>query len=62
MAQNRLAAALAMALAHSPWPQPHPPHTEGQIFGDYPELTRENIRACPGFAAVRERRLFNSAG
>ena len=35
--------------------------TEDQILGDFPELTRENIRACLAFAAARERRLFNSA-
>lgn len=28
-----------------------------QIIGDYPELTEEDIRACLGYAADRERRV-----
>ena len=35
--------------------------TEDQILGDFPDLTRENIRACLAFAAARERRLSSSA-
>lgn len=31
--------------------------TEDQIVGDFPDLTREDIRACLAFAADRERRL-----
>ena len=31
--------------------------TEDQILGDFPDLTRDDIRACIGFAADRERRL-----
>lgn len=34
--------------------------TEDEILADFPELTREDIRACLGFAAARERRLVNS--
>jgi uncharacterized protein (DUF433 family) len=34
--------------------------TEEQILGDFPDLTRENIRACLAFAAARERRLAHS--
>lgn len=33
---------------------------EEQILGDFPDATREDIRAA--FAAVRERRLANSVG
>jgi uncharacterized protein (DUF433 family) len=36
--------------------------TEDQILGDFPDLKRENIRACLAFAAARERRLSSSAG
>ncbi len=31
--------------------------SEDQILGDFPDLTREDIRACLAFAAARERRL-----
>jgi uncharacterized protein (DUF433 family) len=34
--------------------------TEDQILSDFPDLTREDIRACLAFAAARERRLANS--
>lgn len=34
--------------------------TEEQVLVDFPDLTREDIRACFGFAAARERRLTNS--
>ncbi|HET9363204.1 MAG TPA: DUF433 domain-containing protein [Vicinamibacterales bacterium] len=34
--------------------------TEEQILGDFPDLTREDIRAVLAFAAARERRLSNS--
>ena len=31
--------------------------TEAEILQDFPDLTREDIRACLAFAADRERRL-----
>jgi uncharacterized protein (DUF433 family) len=31
--------------------------TEDQILVDFPDLIREDIRACLAFAAARERRL-----
>jgi uncharacterized protein (DUF433 family) len=31
--------------------------THEEILGDFPDLTEEDIRACLGFAADRERRL-----
>jgi uncharacterized protein (DUF433 family) len=31
--------------------------TEEEILSDFPELTRDDIRACLAFAANRERRL-----
>jgi len=34
--------------------------TEDQILVDFPDLTREDIRAALAFAAARERRLTNS--
>ena len=34
--------------------------SEDQILTDFPDLTREDIRACLAFAAARERRLTNS--
>lgn len=34
--------------------------TEEQILTDFPDLTREDIRASLAFAAARERRLANS--
>jgi uncharacterized protein (DUF433 family) len=34
--------------------------SEDQILGDFPDLTREDIRAALAFAAARERRLANS--
>ena len=30
--------------------------TDGQILADFPQLTREDIRACLAYAAERERR------
>jgi len=34
--------------------------TEDQILADFPDLTREDVRAALAFAAARERRLTNS--
>jgi uncharacterized protein (DUF433 family) len=34
--------------------------TEGEILADFPELTRDDIRACLAFAADRERKLFGA--
>lgn len=34
--------------------------TEDQILSDFPDLSREDIRASLAFAAARERRLANS--
>jgi uncharacterized protein (DUF433 family) len=34
--------------------------SEDQILRDFPDLTRDDIRACLAFAAARERRLVNS--
>jgi len=34
--------------------------SEDDILKDFPDLTREDIRACLSFAAARERRLVNS--
>jgi len=34
--------------------------SEDQILKDFPDLTREDIRASLAFAAARERRLANS--
>jgi uncharacterized protein (DUF433 family) len=33
---------------------------EDEILADFPDLTRDDIRACLAFAAARERRLSNS--
>ena len=32
--------------------------TEDELLDDFPELTREGIRACLAFAAERERRIL----
>jgi uncharacterized protein (DUF433 family) len=32
--------------------------TEEQILADFPDLTRDDLKACIAFAADRERRLF----
>ncbi len=34
--------------------------SEDEILADFPDLKKEDIRACLAFAAVRERRLSNS--
>ncbi len=34
--------------------------TEDEILHDFPDLTREDIRACLAFAADRERKLANT--
>ena len=34
--------------------------SEDQILAGFPDLTRDDIRACLAFAAARERRLLNS--
>ena len=34
--------------------------TEDQILTDFPDLVRDDIRACLAFAPARERRLANS--
>lgn len=33
---------------------------EDEIFADFPQLTRDDIRACLAFAAERERRVVSS--
>lgn len=33
---------------------------EDQIIADFPQLTRDDIRACLAFAAERERRIVSS--
>ncbi len=33
--------------------------SEDQILADFPDLTRDDIRACLAFAAARERRVAN---
>jgi uncharacterized protein (DUF433 family) len=35
--------------------------SESELLKDFPDLTPEDIRACLGFAAARERRLANPA-
>jgi uncharacterized protein (DUF433 family) len=34
--------------------------TEDELLSDFPDLTREDIRAALAFAAARERRVANS--
>ena len=34
--------------------------TEDEILADFPDLTRDDIRACLGVAAARDRRLSTS--
>ena len=34
--------------------------TEQEILSDFPDLTAEDLKACLGFAADRERRLYRS--
>lgn len=34
--------------------------TEDEILADFPDLTRDDVRACLGFAAARERRMSTS--
>ena len=36
--------------------------TEDEILADFPDLNREDIRACLSFAADRERRLLSIPG
>jgi uncharacterized protein (DUF433 family) len=36
--------------------------SEDEILADFPELAREDIRACLAFAAERERRLSSLPG
>ncbi len=35
--------------------------SEAEILAEYPELTREDIRACLSYAAERERRIIATA-
>ena len=35
--------------------------TEEEVLEDFPDLTREDLKACLAFAADRERRLFQAA-
>lgn len=35
--------------------------SEDKILADFPDLTRDDIRACLSFAAARERRLSSPA-
>jgi uncharacterized protein (DUF433 family) len=34
--------------------------SEAQILADFPQLTRDDVRACLAYAAERERRTFNT--
>jgi len=36
--------------------------SEDEILKDFPDLTREDIRACLAFAADRERKLASASG
>jgi uncharacterized protein (DUF433 family) len=36
--------------------------SEDDVLRDFPDLTREDIRACLAFAADRERRLMTAGG
>ena len=36
--------------------------SEEEILADFPELTKEDIRACLAFAADRERKLISGSG
>lgn len=36
--------------------------TEDQILEDFPDLTRNDLKACIAFAADRERKLFTAPG
>ena len=36
--------------------------SEDEILKDFPDLTREDIKACLAFAADRERRLISISG
>ena len=33
--------------------------TEAEVLADFPQLTRDDVRACYAFAAERERRLMS---
>lgn len=35
--------------------------SEDDLLADFPDLSRDDIRACLAFAAARERRVSNSA-
>jgi uncharacterized protein (DUF433 family) len=35
--------------------------SEDDILADFPDLTREDIRACLAFAAAREKRILSAA-
>ncbi|HEY0739089.1 MAG TPA: DUF433 domain-containing protein [Herpetosiphonaceae bacterium] len=35
--------------------------SEAEILEDFPDLTRDDLKACIAFAADRERKLFSSA-
>lgn len=35
--------------------------TEAEILEDFPDLTREDLKACIGYAADRERRFMTSS-
>ena len=35
--------------------------SEDEVLADFPDLSRDDIRACLAFAAARERRVSNSA-
>jgi uncharacterized protein (DUF433 family) len=35
--------------------------SHSEIVADFPELTEEDIRACLGYSADRERRVFSAA-
>lgn len=36
--------------------------TEAEILADFPDLERDDIRACLAFAADRERKLVSASG
>ena len=36
--------------------------SEDQVLDDFPDLTKEDIRACLAFAAGRERKLVSGSG
>ena len=51
---------LTNSISHTFFRSPASEMSEAEILDDFPDLTREDLKACIAYAADRERRFMNA--